>query len=532
MPKTVQKTLTFPLAGVSRRRGYREQQRPYAAPWAVNVRGVGPFESRGRGGSRPGLSKVHANDFGSVITAINSVTSVDSSGNLCHDLVIIADGIISYLRASSVVTPTARLLWPNGDVVLWENGDVIVFDSTVSAASPIGPTDAYDTVERNGKLYIADSVLRVFNPQAGNVEVVEGTPPAGLPTIALYRDRIFLSGVNHQWFCCRQSDVTDWDFGGYEGNKGRAVAGQLEEAGLIGAAVKAMIPYKDNVLLFACADSLWVLRGDPTTGTLRNLSTEIGIIGPDAYALTPDGRLVFLSNNGLYMWNMGSDGAPVPFSDERVPEELKNVSPTTNTITMAYDATGQGVHLFLTPTTGTGTHWWVDLDNKALWPVILQADHEPLAIGRIETNGLGEVVIGCSDGYLRKFAAANTSDDGTAISSHILLGPFRISRSDTEDAVLQEIHGIMASNAGVVTWQIYAGENAEAVTDAAVTGINAVLAGGSPTGVAASGTWAANRNKVERARVRGAWIVVWLYSVVRWSYEAVAVTALQQGRLR
>jgi len=533
MPKTVEKTLTFPLAGVSRRRGYREQQRPYATPWAVNVQGVGPFEGRERGGSRPGLSKVHATDFGSVITAIKSVTSVDADGARCHDLVVIADGVLSYLRGSSVTTPTARLLWPNGDAVVWENGDNIVFNSTVSSVSAIGPTDAFSCAERGGMLYIADSVLKAFNPQTGTVETVEGTPPAAQPLIALYRDRLFLSGVDHQWFCCRQSDMTDWYFGGKEGDKGRAVAGQLANAGLIGAPPKAMIPYEDRALVFGCADSLWVLRGDPTTGSVTNVSTEIGIIAADAWAIAPSGQMVFLSNNGLYVWSVGDTSrGPVPFSDERVPEELKNVSATTNTITMAYDATGNGFHLFLTPATGTATHWWIDLDNKALWPVILQADHEPLAVGRIETNGLGEVVLGCSDGYLRKFAPANTTDDGTAIGSHVLIGPFRISRSDTEDAVLAEIHGILASNAGTVTWRVMVGDSAEVVADAAVTGLLAVVAGDTPTGIAASGTWAANRNKVDRPRARGAWVVVWLSSVVRWSYEAVAITARQLGRLR
>jgi hypothetical protein len=53
-------TLSFPMAGVSRRMNYRHQERPYASPYAVNVRGVGVLEGRSRGGSRPGLKSVGA----------------------------------------------------------------------------------------------------------------------------------------------------------------------------------------------------------------------------------------------------------------------------------------------------------------------------------------------------------------------------------------------------------------------------------------------------------------------------------------
>ena len=33
-------------------------------------------------------------------------------------------------------------------------------------------------------------------------------------------------------------------------------------------------------------------------------------------------------------------------------------------------------------------------------------------------------VIGCNDGYVRKFDATATTDDGTAISSYVYFGPF------------------------------------------------------------------------------------------------------------
>ena len=538
MPRTVQKTLRFPLAGVARRRGYRDhtKERPYAAPWAMNVRGEGPLESRDRGGSRPGLTKANATKLGTTITALLPLTSIDASNALQHDLIIIADGILSYLRGAAISTVSADLQWPDADTILWDDGEDIVFDATVSTSSPIGSTGAYHAATRGGKLYLADSVLRVYDPNTGIIDPVtatDGTLPTSEPLVCLYRDRLILAGKNNIWHASRTSDVADYNYGAEATDINRAVSGQLEHAGGIGAVPKAVIPHRDDVLVLACANSLWALRGDPTTGNMKVVSSEIGILAPKAWAKTPDGLMAFLSNDGVYVWDMGSSSKPTRFSEERLPDELKNISATDNIITMAYDSLERGFHLFITPTDGTThTHWWLDIKNRAMWPVSLHADHQPLAVARLETTGLADTLLGCKDGYLRKFSNASETDDSRTLNSHVLLGPFRIARNDTEDAMLSEIHGIMADNDDFVDWRVVMGDSAEEVADTAVTGINAVINGESPKGVSADGRWEALRNKVARARSRGPWMIVWLSAVNKWSYEAVAIKAEQLGRLR
>jgi hypothetical protein len=148
------------------------------------------------------------------------------------------------------------------------------------------------------------------------------------------------------------------------------------------------------------------------------------------------------------------------------------------------------------------------------------------------SSGLADLVVGCRDGYLRKFSDTAATDDGTNIESHVLIGPFRLTSDDATDAMLTEIHGVMADDAGAVTWRVVMGQSAEAATDAAVDGIASVLAGSTPAGVSASGSWTERRNKVVRPRARGPWAVVWLSSSARWAYEAVVVRIGQLGRLR
>jgi hypothetical protein len=531
-----QKTLSFPMSGVSRRRSYRKQVRPYASPWAVNVRGVGPLEKRNRGGSRPGLVKVGATDLGDSITAIIPVMSIDSSGGQHYNLVIIADGSFYQLNGNTITEGVNRLETDDGEPILTEDGEEIFWDSTVSIGNPIGATSAYSAVAKDGRVLLADSSLMEYNPLDGSVyplDAHKGTTPTGQPLVTLYRDRIILSGANHLWYASRQSDKFDWNYGADMDDLGRAVAGQLSISGENGQTPKALISVNDQALVLACANSLWVLRGDPTSGTLQRVSSEIGIIAPEAYAVSPDGMMVFLSNDGVYVWNVGSSTHPVRFSEERVPELLKNVSPS-NIISMAYDPRGKGFHLFITPTSGVNTHWWLDIENKAMWPVLFNEDHQPTAIGRFEGTGLSEVILGCNDGYLRKFDPSATTDDGENIESHVLIGAFRIAPNDIKDSLLAEIHGLIADLpfASFVTWRIVMGDTAESAIDKAVKGIEDAISGNAISDVSSSGMWHGGRNKVYRPRCRGAWCVIWLSSTTVWAYEAVEIQARQLGRLR
>jgi hypothetical protein len=535
MPKAVQKALSFPLAGVSRLGGYRAQTRPYSAPWAVNVRGVCSIERRGRGGSRPGLVLVDDEDFGAGhLAGVFPLSSVDGAGVRHDDLIVIADGDLYVLRGSTVgvVTPALAV----GASVLTIGGATVVFGSTVGASGAIG-AGCHDAAPLNGRLLLADGVLREYEPNCGAVATVmasAGVIPAGCPLVRVHAGRVFLSGADHLWYASRQGDHTDWDFGADMGDVGRAVAGQCSRAGEIGETITAMIPHADGSMMFASRNALWMLQGDPSAGKMVQVSSEIGVLSPTAWAKAPDGMVAFLSNDGIYVTGVGSAGHPTRFSEGRVPGELRNVDPHDTSIVMSYDITGRGFHLFITPTAGVGDHWWLDMDNKAMWPVVFsETEHQPVAASRLQgaAGDLSEVILACRDGFLRKFSDDATTDDGEPIESHVLLGPFSLCSGDTQDGILTEIHGTLADGSGAVEWAILSDTSAEAVADLGVTAITSALAGGSPT-ADAEGSWTEARNKVSRPRARGAWAVVWLSSAAQWAYESVSIVANQLGRLR
>ena len=529
------KTLRFPLAGVSLAANYPQQMPPFSSPWAVNVRGEDVVERRDRGGSRPGLVKVSATKIGTSIQSLIPVTWTDSVGVRHSDIVAIADGTVSVVSGSVVEKNTPIYLkTDDGDYIVDDDGNRIVFDSIVSNVAGSVGTSMFDAVERNGDVYIADSVLRVYDPAGktfSDVVATLGTVPSGQSLICLYRDRLVLSGENHIFYACRQSDVTDWDFGADMNDSGRAFAGEASQAGRISEPITALVSNDaDRSMIIATAHAIFLVMGDPTTGEMKCLSDEIGVVAPGAWANSPDGYTLFLSHDGVYAIQSGSISKPVRFSASILPNALRNINTTTHKVTMAYDAEWRGFHLFLTPVDGisVGTHWWIDYFGKAFWPVLLPLGMQPLAVSRIQSStACSEVVVGCSDGYLRKFSAASATDDGTAIQSKVLLGPIAISADGFADAMLNEVHGMIGNSSATLGFKVFSGNYAEEAIDAAMAYIN-----GTSTDYDASGTWVAGRNKVIRVRVRNPWQIICVEGTGAWTYEAVAITGSILGRAR
>ncbi len=535
------KSLTFPSAGVSRARVYREQTRPYTAPWAVNVRAYDPIEDRLRGGSRPGLVKVNPTKFGDDITAVTAVSHIDTSGVRHRDLVVIADGTFSTMRGTTVSVPDVSLITEEGITILDDEGRELLFNSSVGIASPGNFSRTFSTAERYGELLIADATLHVFRPDLGTVEELAATTgivPTGQPIVAIYRDRVILGGKDQIWYASRQGFPGDWNFGADMNDLGRAVASSAAYSGTIGDQITAIIPFNDTTLLLATKNSLWALHGDPADGKLVRYSSEIGIISHHAWARATEGtRIFFLSHDGLYQVTPGE--RPMRFSAERNPDELQNIDPSTCSISMAYDANERGYHLFVTPhpdehgTTPQGSHWWVDLGNDAVWPVIVPPEMQPVAVARQEgITTLSEPVFGCRDGYLRKFSRDAATDDSIPIACHVIVGPFRCTTDDISDAMLTEVHGMMGGGSDTVICHVVMGNSAQECCDKAVTGIKAAMAGEAVAGVAYTCTFHELRNKVFRPRARGIWGIIWLASAGKWAFETVAVKIAQLGRIR
>jgi hypothetical protein len=127
------------------------------------------------------------------------------------------------------------------------------------------------------------------------------------------------------------------------------------------------------------------------------------------------------------------------------------------------------------------------------------------------------VVFGSYDGYVRRFSDAATTDDGTAISSYVEIGPLRMGETGHEGMLL-ELAGSLDESSGDVTWAIMSGDTAEAASASATAKV--------------TGIWSAGRNNRVGVRVRDVACKLKLSSTARWAMEGAFAVFGPGGRIR
>ncbi len=456
--------------------------------------------------------------------------------NISTNLVVLADQTLKVIDEDGVLsTPVGTLLDESGDALLDEGGLVL------SASSGEIPT-CYLCVS-GSRIYAIDATgVESIDVQTGVVttlEATEGTVPTGCVVGCIYRDRLVLAGGDNAIYMSRQGDYTDWDYGVVAGAPGQPVAFQLGEAAEIGETTKALIPFRDSYLLAATKYSLWVVQGDPAAGgSLKNVSRGIGIIGKTAWCSIQDGvvgdrvvkyGVIFLATDGLYLVTPSGDGL-TRISGDRIPKELIDIADSV-TVSLVYSPEEQGVWIFLTPSSGTGTHWFFDTVRLAFWSVALQENHQP--VSAVWHNG--SVVLACQDGYLRSIGGDD--DDGEDIESHVLLGPFRTAAAGTFGRI-NTLRARLAESSGAATWFLVTGDTAEEACANGKLAIEAYQArtDSSDTShlayVAATGTLSGGFNSIVYPRIRAEWFVLWIESTAKWAYETAIIETGQSGKVR
>jgi len=305
---------------------------------------------------------------------------------------------------------------------------------------------------------------------------------AGTKDDPVYRDRAITFSDN-AITAARQGTPADTALSTDISDTRRPILLQLSLADVVGGDVVAVVPHKDNYLLCFTADEVWVLSGDPATGSLRRVSDECGIIGASAWCVNHD-TVYFLSSHGLY--SIGADGSNLaPVSEDRIPEELTGVVDVD--CVLDYYHADRGVYIHLT----AGPSWFYDTARQQFWPF-----------------------------------------DTLETASHVLIGPLQLGQANSYGRVLH-LHGNIAAGSADVTWRLIAGDTAEAAAANGKTAITAALAGNSYASyVSASGTWSAGRSHRVYPRVRAMFVVLWLSSEGSWAYESSSMDTTLSGRWR
>ncbi len=420
--RPVGKVLHFPLAGVGRNLTYRDSNQHredgmYPTPDALNVWPAGPFESRLRGGSRPGLIGFSSED----------------TGTWC---------------------------WPNGDPIFWADGE-----------PPVGISD-FAITDESAPVHIVDP-HEMWLPDAQ-----KGNAPASISASTFYRARLIVA-EGTVIYASRASKIHDFDYGADMDDAGRAIAFNVADADRKGDPITALIGVNDRDLYVCTANSIWMYRGDLIHGERVCLSGEVGVVGPNAwtwdgkslYVLSPRGLYKILADNGHAQW-WGE--ALQPVSPDRVPAALLGESGAT----LAYDPYFRGVHIILpSDSRNNAVHWFLDERAGGLWPVqYASASIQPAAVGRVKNQGREFCVFLCHDEEWRCYDTSIAKDAGTAFQSFVDIGPFSLNQAtDSGDAMLTEITATLAEAAMGASVSVRAGHSAEEADKSATVRFSADL---------------------------------------------------------
>ena len=534
MTDEIERDAHFPKAGVDVSRAFsRQPNRPvgpdgteYArtTPRGLNVRSYEPLTGRRRGGSREGLKKY--------------VPAPIVSGWVVQDLrLLVADGISppgggvpQPSQSGRVVTLVAV---SQGNVYVVNPGDTAwtAANNATGLTPPLNFTGLMYSAPNNQKLWFVDGTNYVYYAPNSNT-VFPWTASAGsLPRdddnngarlICTWRGRTVLSGLlkdPQNYFMSRVSDPTDYDYSPASTSPDQAFAGNNGPLGLIGDVVTCLIPYSDDVLIFGGDHTVFLMRGDPMAGGQVDLVTDaVGMAFGQPWARDPYGNVYFFSNRtGIYRLFPGQP--PVRIS-QAIEQQLQAIDTGAYNVCMLWNDRFQGLHVFVSPLAAPApsTHLFWEQRTGAWWnDAFADANYDPLCCVTFDGNNPSDRVplIGSWDGYVRAIDPTATTDDGTAFTSSVVIGPFLTNTLD--DVLLKEIQGVLGETSGQVTWQVFVGSTAEkALSSTAV----------------ASGTWSAGRNLTNVIRRSGHAVYIRLTSTNSWAMEAIRLRIAGMGKVR
>ena len=302
---------------------------------------------------------------------------------------------------------------------------------------------------------------------------------AGVKASPVYRDRALTMDGNAVGVS-RQGDHADFALSADISDTMRPSLLQLSQADEVGGDVVALVPHKDASLLCFTSGETWVQVGDPTTGAMRNVSREVGIIGASAWCKDHD-TVYFLSSRGLY--SVGADGSGLAaVSEDKIPEDLTGV--VDSACVLDYQHSDRGVYI----TRSSGVSWFYDTARQGFWPYTL-----------------------------------------SSTDSHVLLGPFLLGERYARGRVLN-LHGVIAAGSDDVAWRLVKGDTAEEAADNGKAAILASLAATSYASyVSAEGNWSAGRAHRAYPRTSAIWCCLWLHSAGDWAFEEIIMTSTLSG---
>ena len=394
------------------------------------------------------------------------------------------EGVLTKPAAVTRLTdPTNTPVWTAYNIDK-DNDVVVVFDLTGAGSAVAGTykisavaagyvdlEDDYDVIANCS--YKIVRAPKIYDGVADTLEIWQTTDDSGfkgqVPTecdlVANYVGRVWLAG-GRVWYASRVEDPLDFDYA--EDDTEAAIAGISGNVGEIGDYITALIPFSDDFMIIGGRNSINIMRGDiKAGGIIDNISRQIGII-KGGWCWLPDGHLLFLTIDGLYMLSPGSMQFPKPVSEEKIPHQLQNIDYENMNVEMGYSPVQKGVWITIADEQEDGsgrTSFWFDIKNGAFWKDELPSDFYPLSMTMFnsELNTKRDIVFGCRDGYIRRSGRAYYDDDGDVIESEVEIGALALRTRGNNTGSLESITVNMAYGSGQINVGLYTALSAQAL---------------------------------------------------------------------
>ena len=297
-------------------------------------------------------------------------------------------------------------------------------------------------------------------------------PDGGSNVMGLFEGRIWMNSMYNpnQWLATYQGNPFDLDLSTDIDDIRMAISSQTSLAGEVGDAIVAFIPYKNIYLLFGCAESIWILRGGSTGGgTISNLSYETGIFSPDSFCWDNNGNLYIIGMNGFYKIPNGAATSETAFdsiSDRLTPGLFSGLklNRLTDRVVMGFDKERNSIEVAISMQDGMwSVCYCYDIANDALFPDSFNAIHTPTSFLYVNSpvTGVGGLLIGNQDGYIRRFDDETKTDDGLEINSFSLFGPISIANFVRADAKIRAIQVELSDGCDGLQWGLYSATTAQ-----------------------------------------------------------------------
>jgi len=431
----------------------------------------------------------------------------------------------------------------------WAGGTHLIYGYAYYAGGATAFTTTHDVLDADSNTVIASANLTTvtasphwydWTPYNGD-ETTYGSMPNKAYLGCLYRGRSIISGdPEHpeQWYMSRQTNLWDWAY--LAGDAGTPIKGGNADAGKLGDIIRCLISYKDDYLIFGCATCIWYLSGDPAySGDLGVLDLTTGIFGANSYCWDGAGNLYFWGTNGLYKTTI--PGVPICLSAVALPNLIKDedADPSTHRITMAYNRRDYGIHICITKLSdGSNSNYWYDLKTEGFFPEVYPDECGPYSLFYYAANdpAYRDLLVGCKDGYIRKFDKTAEDDDiggsDQAIDSYAVLGPIQLS-DGINDGTLSNINIISAggesgglSDSDDVDFSVYVARTSENVIE------DVTAAAYKLSGIFSSPGY--QKGNKDRRKVRGRFGAIKIgndTATETWGFEKLTLDIKQIGRV-